>query len=143
MEAALFCVVEVLKNAFLSTTFGMIFIGTNMLFSGFFRQEGDVPAAISWLINVVPLHWSFNGFTWVVFADQDFDLSGVPGVEIPGRTILLQSFGLHDVDPWAMFVVLLAYVVFFRIGHFVLLTIQTDGTSTKIWGMIAPMLGLT
>lgn len=56
MEAALMTIIEVLKNDFLSTTAGMIFIGTNMLFSGFFRQPSDVPKSISWLCYVVPLH---------------------------------------------------------------------------------------
>ncbi|CAM9188663.1 unnamed protein product, partial [Ectocarpus fasciculatus] len=35
MEAALMTLIEVLKNEFLSTTTGMIFIGTNMMFCGF------------------------------------------------------------------------------------------------------------
>jgi ABC-type multidrug transport system ATPase subunit len=63
MEAALMTLIEVLKNDFLSTTAGMIFIGSNMLFSGFFRQQAAVPPAISWMINVVPMHVSDTNVT--------------------------------------------------------------------------------
>jgi hypothetical protein len=54
MEAALMVFIEVLKNDFLSTTMGMIFLGSNMLFAGFFRGVSDIPRSISWLCYVVP-----------------------------------------------------------------------------------------
>lgn len=66
MEAALMTLIEVLKNAFLSTTAGMIFIGSNMLFSGFFRPQADVPPSISWMLYVVPLHVSLLSYLYFV-----------------------------------------------------------------------------
>jgi ABC-type multidrug transport system permease subunit len=49
MEGMLLTTIEVIKNDFLSTTFGMIFIGTCMSVCGFFRSVPDMPPWISWL----------------------------------------------------------------------------------------------
>ena len=54
MEAALLMVIEVLKNDFLCTTFGLIFIGSNMVFTGFFRKVPASPLWINWMSYVVP-----------------------------------------------------------------------------------------
>ena len=64
MDSALMVFIETLKNAFLCTTCGMIFLGSNMLFAGFFRPQADIPASISWVCYVVPMYWSFKGFAW-------------------------------------------------------------------------------
>jgi ABC-type multidrug transport system ATPase subunit len=58
MEGALMIFIEILKNDFLATTSGMIFLGSCMLFAGYFRQVSDIPASISWLCFVVPLRVS-------------------------------------------------------------------------------------
>lgn len=58
MEGALMIFIEILKNDFLATTCGMIFLGSNMLFAGYFRQVSDIPASINWLCFVVPLRVS-------------------------------------------------------------------------------------
>jgi ATP-binding cassette, subfamily G (WHITE), member 2, SNQ2 len=55
IEGALMILIEVLKNEFLATTSGMIFIGSCMLFAGYFRQVDDIPASVNWLCFVVPL----------------------------------------------------------------------------------------
>lgn len=54
MESALLMVIEVLKNDFLCTTFGLIFIGSNMVFTGFFRKVEASPVWINWMCYVVP-----------------------------------------------------------------------------------------
>ena len=55
MEAVLCACVEVLKNDFLCTAFSMIFMGTTMLFSGFFRVISNTPNWISWVMYMLPL----------------------------------------------------------------------------------------
>ncbi|CAE7391918.1 ABCG23, partial [Symbiodinium microadriaticum] len=126
MEAALMVIIEALKNDFLSTTAGMIFIGSNMLFSGFFRQQSDIPPSISWMCYVVPLHWSFNGFVWITFRDQTFDVAGTsPTAEMEGKVVLDELFGLRDISAWGMFGALMAYVVFFRGCQYFLFALQT------------------
>jgi hypothetical protein len=58
MEAIIHILVEVLKNDFLATSASMIWIGTNMLFAGFFRSVDQVPPAISWMMYWVPMRVS-------------------------------------------------------------------------------------
>jgi ABC-type multidrug transport system ATPase subunit len=58
MESALLLFVEILKNDFLATTSGMIFIGCCMLFAGFFRQVSEIPASISWMCFAIPFRVS-------------------------------------------------------------------------------------
>ena len=55
MEAVLSSSVEVLKNDFLCTAFSMVFLGTTMLFSGFFRLTADAPVWINWVVYMLPL----------------------------------------------------------------------------------------
>jgi hypothetical protein len=126
MEAALMTLIEVLKNEFLSTTAGMIFIGCNMMFCGFFRPVEDVPPAISWMCYVVPLKWSFDGFTWQIFYPQTFLYSGLsPNVYIDGEVILDDFFNLRNTPSWGYFFVLLTYVAGFRAAQFFLMSVQT------------------
>lgn len=126
MDAVLMVFIEVIKNAFLCTTAGMIFIGTNMLFAGFFRPREEMPPATSWACYVVPMYWSFQGFVWQIFVTQDFDVTGSsPTQEMEGRDILDMYFDLRNVNSWAMLVILLAYVLFFRICQHFLLSFQT------------------
>ena len=54
MEAALLVAIEVIKNDFLCTTFGLVFIGCNMIFSGFYRQPSASPVWISWMCAIAP-----------------------------------------------------------------------------------------
>ena len=126
MDAVLMVFIEVIKNAFLCTTAGMIFIGTNMLFAGFFRPQTDIPPAISWFSYVVPMYWSFRGFSWQIFSTQDFDITGTsPVQEMSGKEILDYFFDLRDINSWGMFGILMAYVIFFRINQHFLLAFQT------------------
>jgi len=62
-ESMLMIFIETLKDDFLSTTGGMLFIGTNMLFAGFFRPQDEIPMAINWFCYVVPFRVSI-----VIFA---------------------------------------------------------------------------
>ena len=54
MESFLMVLIEVLKNEFLCTTGGMVFLGMNMLFSGFFRPIPQIPPSVRWLCYIVP-----------------------------------------------------------------------------------------
>ena len=57
---------------------------------------------------------------------QDFDVTGMSNVELSGRQILDSYFSLRDVNSWAMFGILMAYVVGFRIVQHFLLAYQTS-----------------
>lgn len=126
MEAALMTLIEVLKNEFLSTTTGMIFIGTNMMFCGFFRPVTDIPAAIRWMCYIVPLKWSFDGFMWQIFRPQTFLVDKTdPNQYVDGVDILEDNFNLKNIPSWGMFGALIGYVFFFRANQFFLLSVQT------------------
>jgi ABC-type multidrug transport system ATPase subunit len=126
MEAALMMLIEVLKNEFLSTTTGMIFIGTNMMFCGFFRPVADIPIAIRWMCYIVPMKWSFDGFMWQIFHHQEFLVDKTdPNVYVDGTDILDQNFDLRDTPSWGLFGALIGYVLFFRANQFFLLSVQT------------------
>lgn len=127
MEAALMVFVEILKNEFLSTTTGMIFIGTNMLFCGFFRPVTDIPIAVRWMCYLFPLKWSLDGFMWQIFSHQTFLVDKTdPNMYIDGEDILDQNFDLRDVPSWGYFGALIGYVFLFRGCQFFLLSVQTD-----------------
>ena len=55
MDAGLMAVIEGLKNDFLCTTAAMNLMGSNMLFSGFFRTVEKMPRAISWMCYAMPM----------------------------------------------------------------------------------------
>lgn len=126
MESALMVFVEILKNEFLSTTSGMVFIGSNMMFCGFFRPVEDIPIAIRWMCYIVPMKWSFDGFTWQIFYPQTFliDMTS-PNQYVDGEDVLDNQFGLRDTPSWGLFGALIGYVIFFRINQFFLLSVQT------------------
>ena len=54
-ESFLLVVLEVVKNDFLTCTSGMLFIGMNMSFAGFFRRINDIPIWIRWMCYIAPL----------------------------------------------------------------------------------------
>ena len=58
MEAGIQMMVELLKNDFLATTASLLFIGQNMLFSGFFRDVRSEPPAIQWVFYIFPMRVS-------------------------------------------------------------------------------------
>lgn len=60
MEGFLLVIIEVLKNDFLATTSCMIFLGSNMLFAGFFRKVEDIPVWISWMCYIIPLRVRYH-----------------------------------------------------------------------------------
>jgi len=120
MDAALNMFIEIIKNSFLCTTSGMIFIGSNMLFSGFFRSRDSVPAAIDWVSSIMPLYYSIRGFTTMIFEGRTFQ----PG-NVSGKEILDRYFNISNVNAWGMIGVLLAYVVLFRCVQYFLFAIQT------------------
>jgi ABC-type multidrug transport system permease subunit len=111
MESALLVAVEVIKNDFLCTTFGMIFIGCCMSVCGFFRSVPDMPPWISWMryssqVHTVtcllyfnrlvctvyswifPLKYAFDGFVYQVFHTQRFEISAMPGTYIEGDQVI-------------------------------------------------------
>lgn len=118
MEAIMLTVVAVLKNAMLSVTFAMVVLGYLFLFSGFFIPVSDMPPAIDWVPYITPTKYSFDGYLWQIYSTQDFDVSGFSGMEVSGKTLLDNLYGLKDINSWAMFGVLLAWVALFRFSHY-------------------------
>jgi hypothetical protein len=58
MESVLLTAIEVMKNDFLCTTFGLVFLGMCMAFCGFFRKVEASPSWINWMCYVFPLRVS-------------------------------------------------------------------------------------
>jgi len=144
MEAAVQLCVETLKNDFLATTAGLVFIGQNMLFSGFFRPVSTEPPAIQWLFYVFPIRWSFGGFAWKIYTTiGSFEVSGSNPVEhMEGRTILADYFHLKNIHAWGMFGTLLGYVLFLRYNQYCLMAMQTGHMKIpfSFGGSVSPSL---
>ena len=118
MEAIMLSVVAVLKNAMLSVTFAMVVLGYLFLFSGFFIIVSDMPVWISWISYITPTRYSFDGYLWQIYSTQTFDVSGSTAT-ITGKQILSTIFDLKDVNSWGEFGILIAWIVFFRITHYI------------------------
>lgn len=117
MEAIMLTVVAVLKNAMLSVTFAMCVMGYLFLFPGFFILNRDMAVWIAWFSWITPTFYSFDGYLWMIYESQDFDISGGTG-KMSGTQVLAQFFGLHDINPWAMFGVMIAWIALFRLSHY-------------------------
>lgn len=66
------------------------------------------------------VQYSFDGYLHMIFANQDFKVSGTP-YTISGKTVLVDVFGQKsDVNAWGMFGALIAWVLFFRTVHYLL-----------------------
>lgn len=70
------------------------------------------------------LQYSFDGYLWQVFNNQDFDVSGQANMILPGKTFLKNQYDLSDVNSWGMFGVLLAWIALFRIAHYAVFTYE-------------------
>jgi hypothetical protein len=137
MESVLLIAIEIMKNDFLCTTFGMIFLGSSMCFCGFFRAVEDSPVWINWMTYIFPLKWSFDGFVYQIFYTQDFEVSGSsPEFKISGTSILEESFKLTSTkapgNGWGLWGALMGYIVMFRFCQYFLFAFQT-GTLPKLF----------
>ena len=83
---------------------------------------------------IVPMKWSFAGFATQIFAGRDWHVSGFNKTSITGEYILDNFFDLKDVDSWAMFAILIAYVFFFRFMQYILMAWQTGNISFSFVG---------
>lgn len=131
MESALLVAIEVMKNDFLCTTFGMIFLGANMCFCGFFRAVEDSPVWINWMCYVLPIRWSFDGFVFQIFNNRNFIISGItPEMTISGYDILVTIFKLTKKkapsNGWGLFGALIGYIMMFRFVQYLLFAYQTN-----------------
>mmetsp|Transcript_9118 Transcript_9118/g.9175 ORF Transcript_9118/g.9175 Transcript_9118/m.9175 type:complete len:1301 (+) Transcript_9118:45-3947(+) len=125
MEALMLCVVQVLGDAMLSTTFSMVLLGTLFLYAGFFIQVKDMPLWIGWVCFMIPTKYSYDGYLYMIFHSQTFDVSFSNGLKMSGDEVLWQIYGQKDVQPWPMFLVLMAFVVLIRLFHYGILYFQT------------------
>jgi ABC-type multidrug transport system permease subunit len=132
MEGVLLNLVEVMKNAFLCTTAGMIFLGACMAFCGFFRPVEDMVPWVNWLSYVLPLKYIFDGLATQVFHSQTFEISnsGTPPATLTGDEVLAMTFRLKDVNSWGMFGVALAYMFALRFNQYFLFAWQTGSLFT-------------
>jgi hypothetical protein len=149
MESVLLVAIEVMKNDFLCTTFGLVFLGCCMCFSGFFRKVPDSPKWINWMCFIFPLRvtylfrintignfllivqWAFDGFLFQIFHSQDFDSNYGP---IPGDEILDSSFDLKDTPTWGLWAAVFGYVLLFRCGQYLLFAYQTGKLQLPFMG---------
>lgn len=126
MEAVLLNFIEAIKNAFLCTTSAMIFLGSIMAFSGFFRAVNDMVPWASWLCYILPLKYIFDGLATQLFHTQTFQVSGSnPVVSLSGDSILKATFNLEGVNSWGMWGVAIAYLVLLRFNQYLLFAYQT------------------
>lgn len=119
MEAFMLSVVAALKNAMLSVTFAMVILGYLFLFSGFFIAVDNMPPSIQWVCYIAPTKYSFFGYLWQIYSNQNFHVMGT-SYDIPGKTLLDEMYQIKDVDSWGMFGALLAWIVLIRLIHYAL-----------------------
>jgi hypothetical protein len=55
-----------------------------------------------------------------VYSTQDFEVPGTNGYEVSGMTLLKSLYGLENINSWAMFGVMLAWISLFRMTHYFL-----------------------
>eukprot|EP00599_Poterioochromonas_sp_BG-1_P003195 CAMPEP_0173133204 /NCGR_PEP_ID=MMETSP1105-20130129/595_1 /TAXON_ID=2985 /ORGANISM="Ochromonas sp., Strain BG-1" /LENGTH=1323 /DNA_ID=CAMNT_0014044843 /DNA_START=330 /DNA_END=4298 /DNA_ORIENTATION=+ len=109
MEAIMLSVVQALKNAMLSVTFAMVVMGYLFLFSGFFILISDMPPWINWISYITPTMYSFRGYLWQIYQNQDFFINGSNGGVMKGTDILDQLFDIREINSWGMFGALIGW----------------------------------
>ncbi|EDQ89335.1 uncharacterized protein MONBRDRAFT_32401 [Monosiga brevicollis MX1] len=121
MEAIVLTVVEGLKNPMLSVSFSMIVLGLLFLFPGFFLPVDDMPPAVSWVPYIIPSTWGTRGSMTNAMRGQTYELiEPINGMtSIDGNDLLIALFKYDDdVKIWEDWVVVLAWVIFWRFVHF-------------------------
>eukprot|EP00045_Choanoeca_perplexa_P016596 m.225179 g.225179 ORF g.225179 m.225179 type:complete len:1297 (+) comp17304_c0_seq1:154-4044(+) len=123
MEAIVLTIVEGLKNPMLATTFSMIILGTLFLFPGFFLPVEDMPPAVSWIPYIMPSTWGTEGSLNSALKGQLYDLPGNLTLggssSIDGNVIFVEVYKYDDdVKKWVDWVIVLAWVFFWRLVHY-------------------------
>jgi hypothetical protein len=113
----MFAVVQALGNAMLSITFAIIVLGSLFLFSGFFISVPDLVHWIRWISYLIPTKYSFDGYVHMIYHGQTFLVSGSDNMFITGDQVLKSVFRQEVVQPWPMFLALLAWVALVRVSH--------------------------
>eukprot|EP00730_Choanoeca_flexa_P007398 TRINITY_DN12326_c3_g2_i1.p1 TRINITY_DN12326_c3_g2~~TRINITY_DN12326_c3_g2_i1.p1 ORF type:complete len:1308 (+),score=386.87 TRINITY_DN12326_c3_g2_i1:37-3924(+) len=126
MEAIVLTVVEGLKNPMLSTTFSMIVLGMLFLFPGFFLPVDDMPPAVGWVPYIIPSTWGTRGSLQSALKGQQYDLPGELTIggssSIDGNVLFVEVFKYDsDVNKWNDWLVLVAWVLFWRGAHYLML----------------------
>jgi ABC-type multidrug transport system permease subunit len=126
MEGVLLNFVEAMKNAFLCTTCGMVFLGSCMAFCGFFRPVEDMVPWINWMSYIIPIKYVYDGLATQIFHSQTFHVTNSsPHQMLTGDEILDVNFRLKGVNSWGMFGVALAYMFVLRFNQYLLFAWQT------------------
>ena len=60
MEAAMFMIVAIFRNAMLSVTFSIIVVAVLLLFTGFFVRVVDIPVWVRWICYIIPTRVSHS-----------------------------------------------------------------------------------
>ncbi len=119
MEGIMLCVVEVVKNDMLATTFAMVVLGMLFLFPGFFVATEDIVPGVRWLSYMMPSRYSLNGSLFSLFSGQQFEDSYSPSGFTSGDDILRNYFDIaSDYPMWGSWAGLLAYTLLFRLCHY-------------------------
>lgn len=119
MGAIVWCVVELLKDSMLSTTFSMIVLGSLFLFAGFFIQHSAMPVGIQWLPWIMPSRYAFRGL--IINYLDDISLSSPVG-DFPGSAVSDRFFGIgKNENKWVMWVIVLAFMAGIRMAHIFLM----------------------
>ncbi len=119
MEGIMLCVVEVVKNDMLATTFAMIVLGILFLFPGFFVATEDIVPGVRWLSYMMPSRYSLNGSLFSLFSGQSFENEYSPSGFTSGDDILGDFFDISsDYPMWGSWAGLLGYTLLFRLCHY-------------------------
>jgi ABC-type multidrug transport system ATPase subunit/ABC-type multidrug transport system permease subunit len=123
MEGFMLVIVEVLKNALLCITVAMLVMGWLFLFAGFFVKVPDMPFWLRWVCYLTPTKYSFDGYLYMVFHTQMFQIQGTP-ISRTGDFLLSSVYMQTGVKPWNMFGVLLGWIALIRFIHFATMKYQ-------------------
>ncbi len=112
------CVVEVMKNDMLATTFAMIVLGMLFLFPGFFVATEDIVPGMRWLSCMMPTRYSLNGSLFSLLSGKELE-DPFSSTTVSGDTILKNFFDIpSDYPMWGSWAGLLAYTLLFRMCHY-------------------------
>ncbi len=119
MEGIMLCVVEVMRNDMLATTFAMVVLGMLFLYPGFFVATEDIVPGVRWLSYMMPTRYSLNGSLFSLFSGKELEDPFSPTGFTSGDDILRIFFNIpSDYPMWGSWAGLLAYTLLFRLSHY-------------------------
>lgn len=105
----------------LSSLVGASFLQIWVQFCGFVRRQPDIPAGWIWMYWITPLSYTLYALAVSQLGDSDEPITLAIGGSVPLSQFLEDSFGFEYSFRWWCVLILLAFVLFFRLGSVVAL----------------------